>query len=206
MSVNVATSRIFLVSIDSAFSQRLATFFSAKFELFIFENWKSAFQNIHHRPLAIFLEIENDLASVMFFLEKMLDFDQNIPIILIQKNNNTTDINFLAKSNIYDCFQKEELTQQRLDFLLKNITRSNQLQSQLENMALENSSVPVGFLEKEMTFEAYKSKIIHHFLEKYDNDILVVSTKLDIGKSTIYRMLKSEKEKSSKKMSWFNLF
>ena len=35
-------------------------------------------------------------------------------------------------------------------------------------------------------------KIIHHYLEKYDNDVLLVAKKLSIGKSTIYRMLKEE--------------
>ena len=62
------------------------------------------------------------------------------------------------------------------------------------------------FLNKEMTFEEYKSTIIHYFLEKYENDIFLVSNKLDIGKSTIYRMLKSEKEKEKKSYSWFGLF
>jgi len=31
-------------------------------------------------------------------------------------------------------------------------------------------------------------------LEKYDNDVLLVAKKLNIGKSTIYRMLKEKKE------------
>jgi DNA-binding NtrC family response regulator len=81
-----------------------------------------------------------------------------------------------------------------------------------DNLILEDDiefgevSGSISFLEQEMTFEEYKSKIIHHFLNRYSHDIQVVSTKLDIGKSTIYRMLKSEKEKSSKKMNWFNMF
>lgn len=50
-----------------------------------------------------------------------------------------------------------------------------------------------NFLVEETTFEAYKRKIINHFLEKYNNDIPLVAEKLDIGKSTIYRMLKMEK-------------
>jgi len=36
---------------------------------------------------------------------------------------------------------------------------------------------------------------VNHYLDKYDNDIDVVAQKLDIGKSTIYRMLKNEKDK-----------
>ncbi len=48
------------------------------------------------------------------------------------------------------------------------------------------------FLNKELTLKEFNSNIIHHFLEKYDRDILLVAKKLDIGKSTIYRMLKEE--------------
>ncbi|MFK7771721.1 MAG: sigma-54-dependent transcriptional regulator [Saprospiraceae bacterium] len=456
MSINVVASKIFLLSTNSNFIQNLTTFFSSKFELSIFENDDLLFQNIHQRPTAIFLEIENELTDVVPFLDKMLNFDKNIPIILISKNNNITSFDFSLKSNVYDCFQKEELTDQRLYFLLKNISQTNLLQNQLEkldvkihhnivknmvyncasmqrvtqlidkacstnipcyisggqgtgkgtsaylihylsskkpfpylylrlstiepdnlekeffgyenyqnqifqegklelanggtlyledihllplsfqtkflkaiklgyfqriggsenipinfriitssskNLLLEmeagdfleslyyrlmgltinipplkdrsndiillannimneffeknnsekkvlskeakqkllsysfpgnirelksiieramvlsdeniiteddiefgNSSNQISFLEQNMTFEEYKSKIIHHFLKKYNHDIQIVSTKLDIGKSTIYRMLKSEKEKNTKKITWFNLF
>jgi len=47
-----------------------------------------------------------------------------------------------------------------------------------------------GFLREEMTLEEYKNRIVQHFLDKYDNDVLRVAEKLDIGKSTIYRMFK----------------
>jgi two-component system, NtrC family, response regulator AtoC len=49
-----------------------------------------------------------------------------------------------------------------------------------------------SFLTEELTLEEYKTRIINHFLEKYNNDVLLVADKLDIGKSTIYRMLKAE--------------
>ena len=50
-----------------------------------------------------------------------------------------------------------------------------------------------NFLTEELTLEDYKHMIIKHFLNKYDNDVILVAQKLDIGKSTIYRMLKEEK-------------
>ncbi len=52
-----------------------------------------------------------------------------------------------------------------------------------------------GFLTEDLTMEGYKNKIVEHFLGKYDNDIALVAQKLDIGKSTIYRMLKLKGEK-----------
>jgi two-component system response regulator AtoC len=134
MSINLPLSRIFLVSTDSNFSQHLATIYSSKFELSIFENWESSLQNIHQRPSVIFLDIKNELASVVPFLNKMLDFDKNIPIILILENNNITDYKIISKSNIYNCFQKEELTDHRLHFLLKNVGHSSRLHHQLERL------------------------------------------------------------------------
>ena len=44
-------------------------------------------------------------------------------------------------------------------------------------------------LQNEMSLEEYKNKIIKHYLDKYNNDVLNVSKKLGIGRSTIYRML-----------------
>jgi len=54
-----------------------------------------------------------------------------------------------------------------------------------------------GFLSQEMTFEEFKKAIVNHYLNKYDNDIDTVAQRLDIGKSTIYRMLKNEKDQEA---------
>jgi two-component system, NtrC family, response regulator AtoC len=45
-------------------------------------------------------------------------------------------------------------------------------------------------LDEEDTLKGYTRKIIGHFLEKYDKNVIKVAKKLDIGKSTIYRMIK----------------
>lgn len=48
------------------------------------------------------------------------------------------------------------------------------------------------FLDQEDTLEGYTRKIIRHYLDKYNNNIVEVAKRLDIGKSTIYRMLKNK--------------
>ncbi|MDN5217382.1 sigma-54 dependent transcriptional regulator [Fulvivirgaceae bacterium BMA12] len=50
-----------------------------------------------------------------------------------------------------------------------------------------------NFAYEDLTLKEYNHRIIQHFLEKYDNNVIKVANKLDIGKSTIYRYLK-EKE------------
>ncbi len=44
-------------------------------------------------------------------------------------------------------------------------------------------------LQNEMSLEEYKNRIVKHYLDKYSNDVVDVARRLDIGKSTIYRML-----------------
>jgi DNA-binding NtrC family response regulator len=47
-----------------------------------------------------------------------------------------------------------------------------------------------SFLNQEMKMEEYMYRIIRHYLTKYNNDVLEVAGRLDIGKSSIYRYLK----------------
>lgn len=61
------------------------------------------------------------------------------------------------------------------DVVFKNIRQS-------ENITFE-----------ELTLKEYESRIIDHYLQKYNNNVLKVAEVLNIGKSTIYRRLKSEK-------------
>ncbi len=51
------------------------------------------------------------------------------------------------------------------------------------------SSKQENLIGEELTLKAYEKKIISFFLAKYDNNVLEVARRLDIGKSTIYRML-----------------
>lgn len=63
-----------------------------------------------------------------------------------------------------------------------------------EDIQFNSIQKEVGFLTQEMTMEAYKQRIIQFYLDKYDKDVLLVAKKLDIGKSTIYRMIKEAEE------------
>jgi DNA-binding NtrC family response regulator len=47
-----------------------------------------------------------------------------------------------------------------------------------------------SFLYQEMSMQEYTYRIIRHFLTRYENNVLEVAKRLDIGKSSIYRYLK----------------
>lgn len=49
------------------------------------------------------------------------------------------------------------------------------------------------YSHEEKTLDEYNEEIILHFLEKYNNNVMEVARRLDIGKSTIYNMLKNKK-------------
>lgn len=53
-----------------------------------------------------------------------------------------------------------------------------------------------GFLQEEKRLEDYNRDIIHFYLNKYDQKVLVVADKLGISKSTIYNMLKNDRKKA----------
>ena len=46
-------------------------------------------------------------------------------------------------------------------------------------------------LLEETTLKEYTRKIIQYYLDKYDQNVLKVADKLDVGKSTIYQMIKN---------------
>ena len=46
-------------------------------------------------------------------------------------------------------------------------------------------------VDEEKTMKQYTTDIIKHFLKKYDNNVIKVADKLDIGKSTIYKMIQN---------------
>jgi DNA-binding NtrC family response regulator len=45
-------------------------------------------------------------------------------------------------------------------------------------------------LNQEMTLQEYMYRIIRHYLNRYDNNVLEVAKKLEIGKSSLYRYIK----------------
>ncbi len=51
-----------------------------------------------------------------------------------------------------------------------------------------------SFNYENMTLKEYDFKIIRHYLDKYNNNVIEVAKRLDIGKSTIYRYLKEMEE------------
>lgn len=59
------------------------------------------------------------------------------------------------------------------------------------NINFNSTSSLDNLMMEERTLKDYTIQIIQHFLNKYDENVVKVAKKLDIGKSTIYRMIKN---------------
>ncbi|MBJ6119772.1 sigma-54-dependent Fis family transcriptional regulator [Pontibacter sp. BT310] len=73
------------------------------------------------------------------------------------------------------------------------LSDDEEIQDQDINLAVSNSNK--DFLAKEQSLKVYTTRIIQYFLDKNDYNVLLVADKLDIGKSTIYRMIQSNELK-----------
>ena len=62
---------------------------------------------------------------------------------------------------------------------------------QPEDLSLEPAKAAASLPEEELTLKEYNDRLILNYLQRYDGDVMKVARKLDIGKSTIYRLLKA---------------
>jgi DNA-binding NtrC family response regulator len=59
-----------------------------------------------------------------------------------------------------------------------------------EHISLQENKSFNSLLQEEMSLREYDLKIVQFYLKKYNNDVTKVSKILDLGRTTIYRMLK----------------
>jgi two-component system, NtrC family, response regulator AtoC len=73
------------------------------------------------------------------------------------------------------------------------LTLSDHEEIQPSDLVFDTDKVPGDRSEKELTLHDYELKIIKSYLNQYNNDVKAVASKLDIGVSTIYRLMKGTK-------------
>jgi DNA-binding NtrC family response regulator len=71
------------------------------------------------------------------------------------------------------------------------MSEGNQIQA--DDVQFNQRHLVEDFLQEELTLEEYNTRIIKWYLQRYNNNVLKVADKLDVGKSTIYRMMKEGK-------------
>lgn len=73
------------------------------------------------------------------------------------------------------------------------ITMSAGNEISADDIILHAADAATNVMNEELTLKEYERRIVEAYLKKYDNNIKMVADKLDIGQSTIYRMLKENK-------------
>lgn len=136
-----------------------------------------------------------------------------LPIELPPLRERGNDVLLLAKSFIED-FAKENKMKEPLlsagakDKLMQYAFPGNvrELKAIIELAAVLSDGVEIRadditfsavkkddfLMDEEKTLRVYNAMIITHFLKKYDNNVVKVAEKLDIGKSTIYKMIQDK--------------
>jgi transcriptional regulator with GAF, ATPase, and Fis domain len=61
-----------------------------------------------------------------------------------------------------------------------------------DDISFTSTRNEASFINEEKTLRQYTCDIIKYFLKKYDDDVIAVADKLDIGKSTIYKMIQQK--------------
>ena len=70
---------------------------------------------------------------------------------------------------------------------------SNEIQTQ--DLTINYTDVLPDLLAESRTMRDYEIQIVKHFMEKFDDNTKMVADKLEIGQTTVYRLLKEAKEK-----------
>ena len=75
-----------------------------------------------------------------------------------------------------------------------------------EHLNVTSQNILSDFMLKEVTLKEFTIKFIQYYLDKYNYDVLKVARKLDVGKSTIYRMIQNKEVFVHKKYAYENSF
>ncbi len=70
------------------------------------------------------------------------------------------------------------------------VTLSSHKELTAEDIILHTAGATSDVLDEDLTLREYERRIVSAYLKKYNNNIKLVAEKLDIGQSTIYRMIK----------------
>lgn len=73
-----------------------------------------------------------------------------------------------------------------------SVVLSSAVHIEPEDILLTSGNVLPDVIGEEMTLREYNRRIVQLYLSRYDNNTKLVAEKLDIGQTTIYRMLKEE--------------
>ena len=138
---------------------------------------------IHLPPLR---ERDRDIILLSKFFLEQFSKENELPLLTLSSDAQNKLLSYPFPGNIRELKSIIELA----------AVMANEDEIHADDITFNSIAKESNFLIEEMTLRDYTFKILRHYLEKYDNNVLKVADKLDIGKSTIYRYLKEMEEEA----------
>jgi DNA-binding NtrC family response regulator len=140
---------------------------------------------IHLPPLR---ERENDVLILAKFFIDHFSSENDLPHKMLSAAAQKKLLYYHFPGNIRELKSTIELA----------VTLSSGKEIESDDIILHSSDNTTEILNEELTLREYERRIVDTYLKKYDNNAKLVAQKLDIGLSTIYRMLKEDESPASK--------
>jgi DNA-binding NtrC family response regulator len=147
-------------------------------------------EDLYYRLLGLPIEMPplrergNDILMLAgFFIERFCR-ENNLPLKRLSPGAQKKLLNYSFPGNVRELKSIVELA----------VTLSVNNEVEASDFTFEDQGPDLIPDEGDLTMRAYEMKILKATLKKYNNDIPFAAKKLDIGVSTIYRLLRQERE------------
>ena len=147
-------------------------------------------EDLYYRLLGLPIELPplrdrgNDILVLARYFIGIFCLENNIPLKKLSEQSQRKLMGFTFPGNIRELKSVIELA----------VTMSENDQIEPVDLVIDHDDPLTAVANEVLTLREYEMKIIKATLKKNNNDIRLTAEKLDIGISTIYRILKEERE------------
>ena len=147
-------------------------------------------EDLYYRLLGLPIELpplrerQNDILVLAHSFTEKFCLENNIPQKKLSEESQKKLMNYSFPGNVRELKSVIELA----------VTLSETGEIKPSDLVIDKDDPMSEIADKILTLKEYEMKIIKAALKKNNNDIKLTAEKLDIGISTIYRLLKEEKE------------
>ena len=144
-------------------------------------------EDLYYRLLGLPIEIPplrsrgNDIIVLAKYFADTFCIENNLPPTTISLTTQEKLMNYNYPGNVRELKAIIELA----------VVLSDGTELGPESINFNSAEADFNFLSEECTLEEFNHRIIRFFLTKNNNNVLLTAKKLNIGKSTIYRMIKN---------------